>query len=273
MLGEVKDKLIIGDTLDVLSRLPAKSVDLVCTDPPYNIGKDFGATFDKKDRIEQDRFTDKWLKECRRILKNTGSIYIFMGTKYIARLYLKLEELGFLFNSWITWHYTQGIGKKRGFSPRHEDVLYFTKSKNFTFNLDDIRIPQKYHRRINNMKGANPGDVWEFSHVHFHMDVREEHPTQKPEGIIERIIRTSSNEGDMVLDPFLGSGTTVRVAKIMNRHYIGIDINPDYVAIARDRLTKEFKGFDTVDVRAKRIPLDLPELEDASPYLFSANKR
>ena len=90
------------------------------------------------------------------------------------------------FINWICWHYTQGIGKKKGFSPRHDDILMFAKGKSHTFNLDAIRVPQKYYRSRNNMRGANPGDVWEFSHIHYCQENRQNHPTQKPEGLIER---------------------------------------------------------------------------------------
>ncbi len=106
------------------------------------------------------------------------------------------------FNSWIVRHYTQETGKKRGFYPRHDDILMFTK-KEFIFNLDDIRVPQKYYRECNNMRGANLGDVWEFSHVHYCNENRQNHPTQKLEGLMGLMILTSSNEGSLVLDPFL----------------------------------------------------------------------
>jgi site-specific DNA-methyltransferase (adenine-specific) len=163
------------------------------------------------------------------------------------------------FNSWITWHYTQGIGKKKGFSPRHDDILMFTKSNNFCFNLDNIRVPQKYFRRINNMRGANPGDVWQFSHVHYCSTEREKHPTQKPEALIERIILTSTNENDTVLDPFAGSGTTLRVAQQLNRNCEGFEINPEYIDMIKNRLNKNFNGFDSVDLRAGRKTLDIQD--------------
>jgi hypothetical protein len=117
--------------------LPTASIDLICTDPPYNLGKDFGCTVDRREWSEYERFTSAWLTECWRVLKPTGSIYVCMGVRFISRLYLMLEEMGFLFNGWITWHYTQGVGRKIGFSPRHEDILYFTKSKEYKFKLDD----------------------------------------------------------------------------------------------------------------------------------------
>jgi len=108
------------------------------------------------------------------------------------------------------------------------------------------------------MRGANPGDVWTFSHVHYSNPEREDHPTQKPEALIERIVRASSNENDVVLDPFVGSGTTARVAQALNRRYIGIDVTPAYIAMAERRLAQPFAGFDSVDPRAQRQPQDVP---------------
>ncbi|MEA3308474.1 MAG: site-specific DNA-methyltransferase [Chloroflexota bacterium] len=259
MIDDFVNQLLVGDVLEILPQIPSASVELVCTDPPYNLGKDYGKTVDKRNWDEYERFTRQWLAECRRILRDAGSIYVFMGVRFIAKLFLIMEEMGFLFNGWITWHYTQGTGRTIGFSPRHENILYFTKSVNYTFNLDEVRIPQKYYRERNNMRGANPGDVWEFSHVHYSNPEREDRPTQKPEALVERIIRASSNEFEVVLDPFVGSGTTVRVAQVLKRKYIGIDINPEYVEMARRRLKQLSQGFDSIDPRVNRQPRDLPQ--------------
>lgn len=173
-------KLICGDSLIELKKIPDKSIDLIVTDPPYNLSKDYGNNQDKLEFDEYLDFSRKWLFEAKRVLKDDGTIYVFMGMKYISYIYNILEqELGMYFNSWITWFYTQGIGKTKGYSPRHDDILMFTKSsKKFTFNLDTIRVPQKYYRSVNNMRGANPGNVWEFSHMHYCNKNRKKHPTQ-----------------------------------------------------------------------------------------------
>lgn len=144
---------------------------------------------------------------------------------------------------------------------------YFTKSKEFTFHLDAIRIPQKYYRDRNNMAGANPGDVWQFSHVHYCSAQREQHPTQKPEALMERIIQASANPGDIVLDPFVGSGTSCRVANLLNRQWIGIDINPEYIAMSQRRLDSGGDQLDSIDPRLERIPKDLPK-PGQPPSLF-----
>ena len=251
-------ELINDDAISHMKKIASNSIDLIIADPPYNLGKDYGNDSDTKIFEDYINFSKEWTTEANRILKPTGTLYVFMGFRFISYLYQILEkEQKLNFNNWICWHYTQGIGKKKGFSPRHDDILMFTKSKNFTFNLDDVKIPQKFYRSINNMRGANPGDVWEFSHVHYCNENRQNHPTQKPEGLIERLILASSNVNDNILDPFSGSGTTLRVAQQLKRNCIGIEINEMYVEQTKLRLQKEFSGFDSIDPRMERIPNDL----------------
>ncbi|OQY50838.1 MAG: restriction endonuclease [Candidatus Parabeggiatoa sp. nov. 2] len=252
-------KVIQGDAIIELKKIKSHSVDLMIADPPYNLGKDYGNNHDLKGFEEYLDFSLSWLQEAHRILKPTGTIYVFMGVRFISYLYDILDQkLGLYFNSWITWHYTQGMGKKKGFSPRHDDILMFNKSDKFKFNLDKIRIPQKYFRKRNNMSGANPGDVWSFSHVHYSNPERENHPTQKPEALIERMVLASSEEGDYVVDPFAGSGTSLRVCQQLKRKCDGIEINPEYVFLIKNRLNKPFEGFDSRDPRMERVPRDLP---------------
>lgn len=261
-------KLICGGAIKELKKISSESVDLIVTDPPYNLEKDYGETKDNLAFDEYINFSIEWLSECKRILKNTGTIYVFMGMRFISYIYDILErKLNMKFNSWITWFYTQGIGKTKGYSPRHDDILMFTKSSNFTFNLDAIRIPQKYYRSVNNMRGANPGNVWEFAHVHYCNVNRKAHPTQKPEGLYERMILASSNENDIVVDPFVGSGTGARVCQQLNRAFIGIDNNKEYISMALERLDVPFNGFDSLDERMKRVPNDLNDPEYRENYI------
>ena len=262
---------ICGDAVEELRKIPDNSVRLIITDPPYNLNKDYGNNQDKLEFEEYLDFSRKWLAEAKRILTEDGTIYIFMGMRYISYIYVILEqELNMKFNSWITWYYTQGIGKTKGFSPRHDDILMFTKSaNNYVFNLDEVRVPQKAYRSINNMRGANPGNVWEFSHMHFCNKNRQEHPTQKPEGLYERMIMASSNEGDLVVDPFLGSGTLLRVCQQTNRNGIGIEINPEYIEMSKERLKMPFTGFDSIDERMKRVPTDLNDAAVRRDYIES----
>ena len=260
---------ICGDAIEELKKIPDKSINLIVTDPPYNLNKDYGNNQDKLEFEEYLEFSRAWLKEAKRVLTDDGTLYVFMGMRYISYIYTILEqELGMTFNSWITWFYTQGIGKTKGFSPRHDDILMFTKhSKKFVFNLDLIRVPQKYYRSVNNMRGANPGNVWEFSHMHYCNKNRKKHPTQKPEGLYERMILASSNEGDTILDPFVGSGTLLRVCQQTGRKVIGIDINPDYIEMTKERLQEPFNGFDSIDERMKRVPNDLNDADVRTEYI------
>ena len=264
----IEQRVILGDALQEMQKLETASVDLIVADPPYNLGKDYGNNHDIKGFDDYLAFSKQWLSEACRLLKPNGTIYVFMGFRFISYLYNILDrDLGMFFNGWIVWHYTQGIGRTKGFSPRHDDILMFTKSSDYVFNLDDVRIPQKYYRERNNMRGANPGDVWEFSHVHYCNENRQNHPTQKPEGLIERMVLASSHPNAVVLDPFLGSGTTLRVCQQLERQGIGIELNPDYVAMAQTRLQKPFSGFDSIDPRMNRVPLDLRNDTQRKEYL------
>ncbi|OQX28668.1 MAG: restriction endonuclease [Spirochaeta sp. LUC14_002_19_P3] len=258
----------ISDAIEGLNSLSDNSVDLIIADPPYNLGKDYGNNHDLKGFEEYLVFSREWLNESKRVLKPSGTIYVFMGVRFISYLYDILDrDLQFFFNSWICWHYTQGMGKTKGFSPRHDDILMFNKSKEFNFYLDKVRVPQKYSRARNNMRGANPGDVWLFSHVHYCNENRMKHPTQKPEGLIERMILASSQKGDLVVDPFMGSGTTARVCQQLERKCIGFELNEEYVKAANQRLAAPFNGFDSVDERMSRIPNDLHYEKIRNEYL------
>lgn len=261
-------ELYCGDALEHFKSIENSSIDLIIADPPYNLGKDYGNKSDSKEVHDYLAFTQSWLSEAKRVLKPTGTIYVFMGVRFISYLYDFMDkEFDLKFNSWIVWHYTQGLGKTRGFSPRHDDILMFSKSDKYIFNLDNVRVPQKYYRARNNMRGANPGDVWQFSHVHYSNPNRQNHPTQKPEGIVERMLLASTNEGGVVLDPFMGSGTTMRVCQQLGRKGIGFELNPDYVDLTKARLAEEFDGFDSMDSRMERVPNDLRNSEIRDEYL------
>jgi SAM-dependent methyltransferase len=145
----------------------------------------------------------------------------------------------------------------------------FTKTKDFKFNLDSVRVPQKYYRSINNMRGANPGNVWEFSHIHYCQANRQNHPTQKPEALFERMILASSDKGDLVLDPFCGSGTALRVCQQTGRNGIGMEISSEYIQMTKERLSKPFFGFDSIDERMTRIPNDLNDYNIREEYIIN----
>lgn len=169
-----------------------------------------------------------------------------------------------------TWEFCQMLDAKflsSSKSPRHDDILMFSKTDKYKFNLDAIRVPQKYYRKVNNMRGANPGDVWEVSHIHYCQKGRQPHPTQKPEALIERMVLASSNEGDLVVDPFSGSGTTMRVCQQLERNGLGIELNEEYIEQTKERLNSKFEGFDSIDERMLRVPNDLNDPAVRKEYI------
>lgn len=260
------NKVYNCDSLIGMKDLQEKSVDLVLADPPYNVGKDYGNKSDMQTKEEYLKFTRDWMTEAYRVLKDDGTIYVFGGLEYISHMYLILEEIGFVFNSWIVWHYTQGAGRTKGFSSRHDDILMFTKTKKFNFYLDKVRIPQKYYRKRNNMAGANPGNVWKLSHIHYSESERTQHPTQKPHALYLRMIMASSKEGEVILDPFAGSGSSLFVSKKTKRNYIGYEIEKKYIEIIEEQLTHE-KPFNSYFEEILRIPNDYKEEKDILDYL------
>lgn len=264
--------VIHGDSIEIMSEMKEKSIDLIVADPPYNVGKDYGNGSDRQEKSQYLEFSKKWMTEATRILKDNGTMYIFGGQKYIAYLYIILEDLGLNNNGWVVWHYTQGAGRTKGYSSRHDDILIFTKGNSFTFNLDDIRIPQKYYRKANNMRGANPGNVWSLPHVHYSEKDRTFHPTQKPHALYERMILASSNEGDIVLDPFSGSGSSLVVAEKTNRKFIGIEIESKYVELAKNELAKDYKFFNSYFKELLRIPNNLSNPELRTEYFHNHRK-
>jgi len=248
-MGKMTLQALLGDAEQTLKQMPEASATLIIADPPFPP--------DSPTEEELERYLDfsrGWIREAARVLREDGTLYVFMGTRAVAYVYGILErEAGLHFNSWITHYYTQGVGKTKGYSSRHDDILMFTKSpKNYVFNLDDIRVPQKFYRSVNNMRGANPGNVWEFSNVS-----RPSAPTQKPEALYERMILASSCPGDTVIDPFLGSGTCLRVCQQTDRACIGIDNDPACIEASQRRLEEEFTGFDSIDERMYRVPGDM----------------
>lgn len=249
---------ILGDSLDVMNSMKSNSVDLIFADEPYNIGKNFGNNFDSwsstNDYIDWNK---KWISEAMRILKNSGTIYIMTATQFMPFIDVFMQtEYNVL--SRVVWHYdSSGVQSKKMFGSLYEPILIANVSTEsvFTFNSEDILIEAKtgakrklidYRKnppRPYNVKKL-PGNVWDFSRVRYKMQEYENHPTQKPESLLERIIKVSSNVGDIVFDPFAGSFTTGSVARKLGRKNISIDMNEDYYKIGLRRLeiTNHYKG-------------------------------
>lgn len=236
------NKVYLGDCIEILKDLPDKSIDLFFADPPFNIGIKYDVHNDNMPYDEYYTWSEKWIKEAHRVLKNNGSIYIAIGDEFAAEINIILKKTGFYFRNWIIWYYTFGQNQRKKFNRAHTHILYFTKDKDiFTFNDKDIRIPSArqtiYKDKRANPLGKIPDDVWQFSRVCGTFNERiNGHPCQMPEDILELIIRASSNEGDIVLDPFGGTGTTAAVAKRLNRNYITIEISELYNDIINKRL-------------------------------------
>ncbi|GIW77967.1 MAG: hypothetical protein KatS3mg104_3030 [Phycisphaerae bacterium] len=253
--------IIVGDCVSVMSRMPDGCVDLVFADPPFNIGYEYDRYDDRMDDLEYMDWSSKWMEQVHRLLKPSGSFYLAIGDEYAADLcVLARRKLGFRLRNWIIWHYTFGQQTRKKFSRSHTHILYLTKTNEFTFNADTIRVPSArqtvYRDKRANASGKLPDDVWylrpqeslDSGHFAPESDTwhiprvcgtfkeREGwHGCQMPEAVLDRIIKVSSRPGDLVLDPFSGSGTTCAVARKLGRRWIGIELSEKYAerALAR----------------------------------------
>jgi len=252
-------KVIYGDVFDALdSYVPDGSVDLIFADPPYNIGKNFGHIEDKWPCIEAYvGWCKKWISLCIQKLTPRGSIYLMTSTQAMPYIDTHIRSLIHVMSR-IVWHYdSSGVQAKKKFGSLYEPILFCVMDKkNYTFNYDDIAIEAKtgakrklidYRKAVPSEYSAikNPGNVWYFPRVRYRMHEYEDHPTQKPESLLNRIILASSNPGDVVMDPFAGTFTTCAVAARLGRRSIGIDLNADYVDIGLRRVL----GYSSVNGR------------------------
>jgi site-specific DNA-methyltransferase (adenine-specific) len=253
------DHIFTGDCLQVLPRLPEASVDLAFADPPFNIGYEYDVYHDRKGRSDYLAWTEQWLAAVRRVLKPTASFYVAIGDEYAAEMKVRLDAAGLVMRNWIVWHYTFGVHCTKKFTRSHAHIFYYVVDpKRYTFNADAVRVPSArqttYADRRANPKGRLPDDTWVLrpqedgrffrpsedtwyeSRICGTFKERTGHPCQMPEAVLERIVLASSNAGDLVLDPFAGSGTTLAVAKRLGRRYLGVELSEDYAAAIRRRL-------------------------------------
>lgn len=252
------DIIIWGDCLDTLKMINDKSVQLIFADPPYNIGKNFGCTVDKWPSVDAYiEWCKAWIDECMRILDDAGTLYFMTATQHMPYLDIYASEKYHVLSRMVWTYDSSGVQSKKIYGSLYEPILMINKSAKgkYTFNHSEILVeaktgakrglidyrktpPQPYNTQ------KIPGNVWDFSRVRFKMNEYENHPTQKPEALLERIIKASSNEGDVVLDPFSGSFTTSAVAQRLNRKTIGIDIDEEYykIGLRRLRLADCYKG-------------------------------
>lgn len=272
-IGEVEiNKIYEEDCIQGMKKLPDESVTLIVTSPPYNINIDYGNKHkngrvilskgvkydDKLPEEEYRKLLDNTFNECKRILKKNGSIWINIKNRVVDGIVqppfwiLDFFKDMFLKNI-IIWNFDWGGSTNKRFSPRYEYVFWFTKNKeDYIFNLDDVKIPALNYRpdRFKSQE-KNPSDVWYIQMVSGNYPERTSHPAQYPEELIERIILVASNKEDIVLDPFIGSGTTARVAKDLDRKYLGYDNKKEYIKMAEERLRlpKQRKKKITKDIR------------------------
>lgn len=249
---------VLGDSLLVLKNMKSKSVNLIFADAPYNIGKNFGNNYDKWDSIPSYiDWCKEWIDECLRVLKDDGTMYFMTATQHMPYLDIYVSEKYNVLCR-IVWTYdSSGVQSKKIYGSLYEPILMINKDakSKYTFNREDILIEAKTgakRKLIDYRKNPPqpyscekiPGNVWEFNRVRFKMDEYENHPTQKPELLLERIIKASSNEGDIVLDPFSGSFTTSSVAVRLGRIAVGIDINEEYfeIGLRRTGISTEYNG-------------------------------
>ncbi len=248
------DVTINGDVFSCLPKLRSESIDLLIVDPPYNLSKDYhGNKFRESDNDTYEEFTKKWIELCIPLLKRDASVYVCCDWKSSLVIGNLMTEY-FDVKNRITWQREKGRGAKTNWKNGMEDIWFATVSKkDYCFNLDDVMVRRKviapYKKNgkpkdwemteLGNFRNTCPSNFWDDCTVpYWSMPENTDHPTQKPEKLIAKLILASSNEGDVVLDPFLGSGTTSVVAKKLNRHYIGIEQNPLYCAWAEARLNK-----------------------------------
>jgi len=250
--------LYLGDTLDLLKQIPDKTAGLIVTSPPYNIGKPYEKKLNLQEYIEQQ---EKVIKESIRITKDDGSICWQIGN-YVENgsiipldilLYPIFDRFGLKLRNRIVWHFGHGLHAQKRFSGRYEVILWFTKSENYIFNLDAVRVPQKYPSKkyFKGPKkgelschplGKNPTDVWEIPNVKSNHPEKTIHPCQFPVELIERLVLALTNPGDWVIDPFIGVGSTAIAAILHGRKAAGADIIEEYIKIAKQRIELLLRG-------------------------------
>jgi site-specific DNA-methyltransferase (adenine-specific) len=251
-LQALLNKTIYQDMFDALKYLPNECVDLMIIDPPYNLTKLFnGHLFNKKTLDEYEIWFDLWLHQLTRLLKKTASLYICSDWQSSSAIHRTITKY-FKVRNRITWEREKGRGAQMNWKNCLEDIWFCTISDHYTFNIEAVKLKRRVlapyrdknqqpkdwqHSDLGNYRITYPSNVWtDISIPFWSMPENTDHPTQKPEKLIAKLILASSKENDVVFDPFLGSGTTSVVAKKLNRHYIGIEAELEYCCLAEKRL-------------------------------------
>ena len=251
-MNDYENKIVCGDCIELFGKMKPFA-DLVFADPPFNIGYEYDKYHDKIGKEAYLEWTKDWMSACCNILKPDGSFYIAIGDDYAANIKVIADELGLTMRNWIIWHYTFGQQTKSKFARSHTHIFYFVRdAKNYVFNDYAVRVFSDrqliYNDARANAAGKLPDDTWnEYSRVCGTFKERQGwHPCQMPEILLARIIATSSQSGQIVVDPFMGSGTTAATALKLGRKYHGTDISENYVENINKRLeeiSKEINDF------------------------------
>lgn len=250
-LDAILDKTILGDTFEILKLLPYNSIDLLIVDPPYNLDKNFnGKKFKKTSDEMYEEYTESWISLIIPLLKENATIYVCCDWQSSPAIGMVLKKY-FNVQNRITWQREKGRGALSNWKNGMEDIWFATNSKTYTFNVEDVKIRRKViapykidgkpkdweETEQGNFRNTYPSNFWDdISIPYWSMPENTAHPTQKPEKLLAKLILASSNPGDIILDPFLGSGSTSVAAKKLGRHYIGIEQNDQYCVWAEKRL-------------------------------------
>lgn len=250
-ISNIVNKTVNGDLFEILPLLPINSIDLIIADPPYNLNKNFhGNKFNKTTNDNYIEYTESWIKLLKPLLKKTGTIYVCCDWQSSSAIEFVLKKY-FIIQNRITWQREKGRGALNNWKNGMEDIWFATNSKNYVFNVEDVKIRRKViapyklngkpkdweETEYGNFRNTYPSNFWDdISIPYWSMLENTAHPTQKPEKLIAKLLLASSSENDIVLDPFLGSGTTSVTAKKLNRKYIGIEQNKQYCMWAEKRL-------------------------------------
>jgi site-specific DNA-methyltransferase (adenine-specific) len=249
---DVSDRLLCQDVFDALPNIPDRHVDLMFADPPYNLTKSFNdRKFRKKSLDEYSEWLDSWLAKTVRILKPTASIYICGDWRCSAAIH-RAGAKYFIPQNRITWEREKGRGAKANWKNCSEDIWFFTVSEDYYFDVDAVMLKRQVIAPYTDRNGdpkdwsetesgrfrlTHPSNLWtDLTVPYWSMPENTDHPTQKPEKLLAKIILASSREGDLVFDPFNGVGTTTVVAKKLGRHYLGVEIDETFCCLAQKRL-------------------------------------
>jgi site-specific DNA-methyltransferase (adenine-specific) len=247
-LNNWRNRVFCEDAVAGMARLPDGVVDLILADPPYNLGKDYGNDSDRRESAAYLEWTEAWVDVALKKLKPNGSLYIFLTWRYSPEVFVMLKERMTMMNEIIWDRRVPSMGGSiRRYSSVHDTVGFFVNARDYYFDIDAVRVPYDAETKKARSRsifvgakwlelGYNPKDVWSVSRLHREHRERADHPTQKPLEIIERMVKASCPPGGLVLDPFLGSGTTAVAARRCGRDFTGFELNADYCKLIEQRL-------------------------------------